>query len=140
MAVGECGEVVLPKRKVVLLLADLSCSQPLCQFSVASILRVFSRGVAGLVDDSGVGFGIKQMLHHCIVAIDCSPMQRGLPIVVHCIDVGLSLDEVCHPGLAIVGGGPMKRSPPIVIRDVDVGLKKWIVCKDDGILLRLLGF
>jgi len=107
----------------VLLRAALGCSlEPLCQSSVAVILRELRRGAAVLGDDSGVGFGLKQLLHHGLAAIDRGPMQRGPHTALHGIEVGLSLDEVCHHGLAIAAGGPIQRGIPIVIRGVDVCL------------------
>ena len=111
------------EKEGVLLRAAMGCSlEPLCQSSVAVILRELRRGAAALGDDCGVGFGLKQLLHHGLAAIARGPMQRGPPIAVHGIEVGLSLDEVCHHSLAIVPGGHMQRGPPIIIRGVDVCL------------------
>ena len=107
----------------MLLRAALGCRlEPLCQSSVAVILRELRRGAAVLVDDSGVGFGLKQLPHHGLAVIVGGHMQRGPHIAVHGIEVGLSLDEVCHHGLAIVECGEMQRGIPKVTRGVDVCL------------------
>ena len=74
----------------VLLRAAMGCSlEPLCQYSVAVNLRELRRGAAVLGDNSVVGFGLKQLLHHGLAAIARDSMQRVPPIVTRGVDVCL---------------------------------------------------
>ena len=78
------------RERGVLLRAALGCSlEPLCQSSVAVNLRDLRRGAAVLGDNSGVGFGLKQLLHHGFAAKELAPMQRGPPILFRGVDVCL---------------------------------------------------
>ena len=99
----------------------MGCIQKLRHLSLAITSCNLYRGFA-VVEDGGVGFGMKQLLHHSLGAVARSGMQRGQPTSAHGIDVGHSLNEVWHHGLAIVVSGQNQRSGPIVSRDVHVCL------------------
>ena len=129
---------MLGRERGVLLRASLGCSlEPLCQSSVASILRELRRGAAFLVDDSGVGFGLKQLLHHGLMAIARGHMQRGPPIALHGIEVGLSLDEVCHHGLATLRAAKCNAVLPRLSVALMFAFRNGMVCKEDGMRLRI---
>ena len=85
-------------------LAALGCVQPLRQLSVATRLRILRWGAAVLVNGSGVGLGLKQLLYHRTAATERGTVERGPPNPIHGFDVGLGVEEVWHNCVVVVVG------------------------------------